>query len=713
MNILPIDRYGYDFIPSDYLPEGKDEYWLRDQQHTEQKKWRLLTEKETEILEKNANFCTNWGDFWVTDPFDPGLIRGSAFYGRIRLGTLQKALLRFHDFSIPAGIRNSTLISCDIGDECAIQDCSYISHYIIGGNCILSNINEMQTTNHAKFGNGVVRDGETEDVRVWIDVINEAGGRELLPFADMISADAYLWAAYRDDAALRERLREITQKQYGGYRGSYGTIGPCSVIKSCKIIKDMATGSCAYIKGANKLKNITVLSSADEPSQIGEGVELVNGIVGYGCHVFYGSKAVRFVMGRNSSLKYGARLIHSVLGDNSTVSCCEILNNLIFGFHEQHHNNSFLIASLVQGLSNMAAGATLGSNHNSRANDGELHAGRGFWPGLCVSLKHSSCFASYTIIAKGDYPSELNIPLPFSLVNNNVHKNRLEVLPAFFWMYNLYALERNTWKAGARDKRKIKVQHIETDYLAPDTAEEIIAALALLETWLVESSETGIGDKHIIPVKGLERGKREQVILKPVKAMKAYCRMLRYYAVKTLAAFLHESQEMDFEDLSELMGPEHYSLRTVKWVNMGGQIVSGARVDLLREKIRSRKLSTWQEIHDEYDKWDQEFLLDKARHAWAVLALLRDKGLEEPVVCDAGAFRAELERAVELRQWMSSQVLETRAKDFRNPFRKATFRSKSEMEQVSGTIETNKFITLTWEEEKRFALMIESITARL
>jgi hypothetical protein len=217
--------------------------------------------------------------------------------------------------------------------------------------------------------------------------MNEAGGRSILPFESMIAADAFLWAAYRDDRELTEQLRHITQERYGGYRGSYGTIGSDSVIKSCAIIKDVAVGPFAYIKGANKLKNLTILSSEDEPSQIGEGVELVNGIIGCGSHVFYGSKAVRFVIGRNCNIKYGARLIHSILGDNSTVSCCEMLNNLIFPVHEQHHNNSFLIASLVQGMSNMAAAATIGSNHNSRANDGEIRAKRGFWPGLAVTLK--------------------------------------------------------------------------------------------------------------------------------------------------------------------------------------------------------------------------------------------------------------------------------------------------------------------------------------
>jgi hypothetical protein len=96
---------------------------------------------------------------------------------------------------------------------------------------------------------------------------------------------------------------------------------------------------------------------------------------------------------------------------------CEVLNSLIFPAHEQHHNNSFLCAATVMGQSNMAAGATIGSNHNSRGADGEIVAGRGFWPGLCVSLKHNSKFACFTIIAKSDFPAELNIPIPFSLVN--------------------------------------------------------------------------------------------------------------------------------------------------------------------------------------------------------------------------------------------------------------------------------------------------------
>jgi hypothetical protein len=46
-------------------------------------------------------------------------------------------------------------------------------------------------------------------------------------------------------------------------------------------------------------------------------------------------------------------------------------------------------------------------------------------------------------------------------------------MPAFWWMYNMYALARNSWKFRSRDKRKLKLQHIEMQSFAPDTVEEI------------------------------------------------------------------------------------------------------------------------------------------------------------------------------------------------------------------------------------------------
>jgi hypothetical protein len=449
--------------------------------------WRNLRSDEIERLVKNQNTADDWDEILVTDVFDPSLIRNNKFFGLVRIGSVRDLVLRHHDLKLGVGITNSLIISCDIGNDTAIHNVQYLSHYIVGDRCILFNIMEMNTTDHAKFGNGIIKEGEEENVRVWLDLVNEAGLRQVLPFDGMLPADAWLWAKYKDDTALQSRLKMITQNIYDERRGYYGTIGNECVIKNSHTLKDIKVGAGCYVKGANKIKNVTINSSEDEPTQIGEGVELVNGIIGYGCRIFYGCKAVRFILGNNSNLKYGARLINSFLGDNSTISCCEVLNSLIFPAHEQHHNNSFLVASVVMGQSNIAAGATIGSNHNSRANDSEVVAGRGFWPGLCVSLKHSSRFASFTLLSKADFPYEMDISLPFSLVSNNITRDRLEIMPAYWWMYNMYALERNSRKFVSRDMRRQKLQNIEFETLAPDTVEEIITALGYLEMWTAKA----------------------------------------------------------------------------------------------------------------------------------------------------------------------------------------------------------------------------------
>jgi hypothetical protein len=54
-------------------------------------------------------------------------------------------------------------------------------------------------------------------------------------------------------------------------------------------------------------------------------------------------------------------------------------------------------------------------------------------------------------------------------------------MPAYWWMYNMYALLRNEVKFTSRDKRYLKTQHVEFSAFAPDTAEEMFQALELLE----------------------------------------------------------------------------------------------------------------------------------------------------------------------------------------------------------------------------------------
>lgn len=727
----PGDRAAFDFIGgqeehSSFLPEGKDEYYLRNSQIADRNyKWRRLSEQEISQMEKNGNSCLDWGQIFVEDPFDPAIYKNNSFAGLVRIASSVQGTLEYHDFLLPTGISNSRIYSCDIGRNCAIHDCLCLSHYIIGDSVILCRIDEMVTTNHAKFGEGIIKDGEDESVRIWIDPLNEAGGRSVLPFESMICADAYLWSVYREDSVLMDKLKDITQKSVDSRRGYYGVIGDFCVIKSCQVIKDVKAGEGAYIKGANKLKNLTVKSKLDNVTQIGEGVELVNGIIGFGCHIFYGVKAVRFVLGDNSNLKYGARLIHSILGDNSTVSCCEVLNNLVFPGHEQHHNNSFLIASLVMGQSNMAAGATVGSNHNSRGNDGEIIAGRGFWPGLSSTLKHNCRFSCYTLLTKGSYPAELNIMLPFSMVLENRRLDQLEVMPAYYWMYNMYALERNSWKYRTRDKRKNPVQHIESDHLAPDTALEILAGITLLERWtgkawfkennsfippdseceqkgkeLIISSPETVNDLFVSG-EMMERGKRPVRILKTVKAWNAYRDMLLFYGVKTIACYLNR-YGIHYEYFAAQVPPQINLI----WVNMGGQLVPEEKVDALRASIRQGLLSSWEEIHAQYDDWWNVYPRDKAENAYGILRKLT--GAQN---ITGEMWNKLADSAKKIRMYIEEQVFLTKKKDYENPYRLTTYRNTGERDAVIGKLEDNKFIETAKKETSEFFGILDKVKA--
>lgn len=727
VRVLSAETLGRSFVSQEYLPPEADEYYLRNAQSAKPADfWRRLHADEIETLVKNGNRCDDWDKMRVADPFNASLIKNSEFYGLVRIGRLERVILEHHDLRLPAGISDSLVISCDIGDNCAIHNVRYLAYFILGDNVILLNVDEMNTTDHAKFGNGIVKDGEPEEVRVTIDVMNEAGGRAVMPFDGMIAADAYLWATRRDDRELMDRFREITQNQFDSRRGFYGAIGDQCVIKNSRILKDVKVGAHAYIKGANKLKNLTINSSPEEPTQIGEGVELVNGIVGLGCNVFYGCKAVRFVLGNNSKLKYGARLIHSFLGDNSTVSCCEILNNLVFPCHEQHHNNSFLTASLVMGQSNIAAGVTIGSNHNSRANDGEILAGRGFWPGLCTTLKHSCRFASFVLLAKGDYPVELNIPLPFALVNNDTAHDQLQVMPAFWWMYNMYALARNTWKFQTRDKRRTKDQHIELHCFAPDTAEEMFQAMELLETWTAKayrqreaSSDDGgdlralgrellTGDEKRLAGleilgEGLENSRRKTVIVKAREGYHAYRQMLFHYAVKNLLDYMQAAPKATLATMShDLAGS-----RVRDWVNLGGQLVRGCDLAHLIADIKSGKISSWAQVHQAYDRLWKDYPFEKHRHALAtLLELLQIEQLTPEV------WREVLDKAVATQEHVCRQVYVSRKKDYDSPFRQMTFRNPAEMEAVVGSAEANSFVRQVREETEAFKTLVAGIKQR-
>jgi hypothetical protein len=363
------------------------------------------------------------------------------------------------------------------------------------------------------------------------------------------------------------------------------------------------------------------------------------------------------------------------------------------------------------GQSNIAAGATIGSNHNSRGADGEIIMGRGFWPGLCVSLKHNSRFASFAILSKGDYPSELDNAIPVSLSSNDVANDRLTIMPAYWFMYNMYALARNSWKYVDRDKRTQRVQLIEYDYLAPDTVNEIFNALALLEketgnaygrsvnSRLSEADATKTGHELLesgnrlvneleITLDCAENSKRKVVVLKAMQSYRVFRELVIYYGITQLLQFISQNSFKTFE---EVIAALPATGKRNDWQNIGGQLMPTVDVEKLKDKIRSGKIKTWDGVHDQYRQQSEKYPQQKLAHALAALSEITGTPVKKMT---AHQFNSHLSSVIATREWMTKGMYDSRAKDYSNPFRKMVYENTEEMNAVVGKLEDNSFIKL-------------------
>jgi hypothetical protein len=181
----------------------------------------------------------------------------------------------------------------------------------------------------------------------------------------------------------------------------------------------------------------------------------------------------------------------------------------------------------------------------------------------------------------------------------------------------------------------------------------------------------------------MEHTKRKVLILKAYQAYHAYGDMLYHYAMKNLLDYLGSHPGATLSS----MGEDLKGKRQVEWVNLGGQIMQKKDLDKLRSDIGSGKLDSWKHIHDRYNKLWARYPLDKQKHAYALLC-----ELEHTAIISGKQWNSLLDKAVEIQEYISDQVYDSRKKDYDNPFRQATFRNPAEMKAAIGTIDDNSFI---------------------
>jgi hypothetical protein len=681
--------------------------------------WRELAAREIEWLEHAGNRCADWSRVRVhPEEFNARLIQDCSFAGLVRIGRLatggaQGPLAQGTGFTLPVGLRRAHFVDCILGDHVTIEDAGRLERVVVGNGAVLWRVGRIVTQAPARFGCGGDCGAHGEPVRAPLELQNENGRRQVFAWPGITVGLAAFWTQMIGNTAVTHRLTALADAWAAEHAADCSEIGAGALVLDCRTLLNVKIGAAARLEGAEWLEEITVQSAPGAPTRLGSGVELVRGIVGYGNHLHGGARARDFVTGENVELDLGVRVTQAFIGDASQIARGEVSNALLFPHHHQHHNNSFVIAARIEGQCNVAAGVTLGSNHNSRAADGEIIAGRGFWPGLCTNFKHPSRFAPFVLVAKGNYPNELKIEFPFALVSNSDGDRELRIAPAWLWLHNAYALLRNEAKFVARDARHFKTQAIETRALAPDTVEAMLHAMQLIHDALRQAGRTGTEpDDAPIPVSGAEKSRRMVWLLRPATALAKYRELCRYYVAGEIMSDLAapETFAARFQLLQQILTDRTLG-RETQWHNLGGLLVEHRELQAWCEVIAGAKDRDALQV--QLNAWSTLAPAKRLAHACAVLLHL------EPAFATTFGTHARtlwgnlLHGAATTARGLATGAQTARARDFSEPFRHITCAGEEEFVAAFGRLEDDPCLAQLARQAEAFAALAHEIVARM
>jgi len=281
----------------------------------------------------------------------------------------------------------------------------------------------------------------------------------------------------------------------------------------------------------------------------------------------------------------------------------------------------------------------------------------------------------------------------------------------------MYALARNAAKYVERDKRTEKVQHLEFDYLAPDSVNELFDALDILAKRTaiaydpnLKLAEYGMqlqkghallnSDEDLstltILAEGFENSTRPVELIKVKEGYGVFKKLVRYYGVLQLLQHIKTNQVQSFSSLVESLPQQP---ERTAWLNLGGQLVPERAVQRLIEGICNNTIKSWDAIHEVYSHLGAQYANQKLFHAFAALLEITGNtraSFTPPV------FKELLEEAGATKAWLFENIYQSRAKDYQNPFRQMLYDTDAELEAVVGRLDDNSFIKSQQEELHHF-----------
>lgn len=546
--------------------------------------YRNLTDHEIAQLERQMCTCDEWSNIFVSQHFNPKTIYNSHFSGVVKIGAQESRLTLYGGIKRQAGIYNSTIHNCGIGNNCYINYVkNYISNYNIGDNVVINNVQLIANQGRSSFGNGLK-----------IAVLDESGGREIMMYDFMSAQIAYIMTLYRYRPGLIKKFEKIISEY--SQRQSYerGFIAGNCIIANTGSIIDMRIGPYTTIEGARHLENGTIVSNEQAPVFIGNNVIIRETIVLSGSKLADGVIAQKCFIGQGCELGKNYSAENSVFFANCQGFHGEACSVFAGPFTVTHHKSTLLIAGMYSFL-NAGSGSNQ-SNHMYKL--GPIHQGiveRGSKTTSDSYLLWPAKIGPFTLVMGRHYKNSDTSDMPFSYLIEKDDKSWLS--PAV----NLRSIGtiRDAMKWPKRDNRKDsdKIDCINYNLLSPFTIQKMVKAIDILEKLKAVSGETSqeyVYHNTSITYNSLRRG---------IQLYDIGIDKFLGNSVITRLLNLDLSNEQEMRD--HLMPSS--AVGQGEWLDLAGLIAPKSEIDNILSDIEANQLSDLHEIqnrlkalHDNY-----------------------------------------------------------------------------------------------------------------
>ena len=551
--------------------------------------YRALTPDEITAMEGRACECHNWSDVVVADGFDPDCVRGVQFAGQVKIGQQSGTVTSTSGLQKPCGIYDASLIDCCVGENVRIANIGvHIANYDIGDNACIENVGTIQTNAGATFGNGVV-----------INVLNEAGGREITLFDNLNAQFAYMLCLHRYRPELIEKLKVMADGYVESIKSDRGCIGPGACICSTTEIVDVAIGGFAKISGAASLVNGTILSNQDAPATVGAGVVAKDFIIAESSSVDSGAILDSVYVGQGCRIGKHFSAEKSVFFANCEAFGGEACS--VFGgpYTVTHHKSTLLIAGLFSFFN--AGSGTNQSNHMYKL--GPVHegrVGRGSKTGSGSYLMWPCKVGPFSVV-QGKHTSRFDTSdFPFSRIKA-MPNGKCQMLPGI----NLATVGtvRDGAKWPQRDRRtgNLKRDAISFAVLSPFTVGKMLIADATLKH--LRDSADSSGDQIAIGEVLVKRSLLKQ-------GRDYYQTGIQMYLLEKVFERIEKAVETDRTAI-ENFAVDAVAVFSQQWVDIGGLLMPIDRLMDLQEAIEGGDISTTDGFAGEIEKIHNAYACDE------------------------------------------------------------------------------------------------------